>query len=46
MAQLAERVEQLVAMGQLLTAAVAQLAERVAQLAELAKFLIAAAPRG
>jgi len=39
MAQLAERMEQLVAMGQLLTPAVAQLAERLAQLAELAKFL-------
>jgi hypothetical protein len=39
MAQLAERMEQLVAMGQLLTAAMAQLAERLAQLAELAKFL-------
>ena len=39
MAQLAERMEQLVAMGQLLTAAMAQLAERLAQLAELAQFL-------
>jgi len=39
MAQLAERMEQLFAMGQLLAAAVAQLAERLAQLAELAKFL-------
>jgi hypothetical protein len=32
-------MEQLVAMGQLLAAAVAQLAERLAQLAELAKLL-------
>ena len=42
MAQLAERLAQLVAMGQLLAAAVAQLAERLAQLAELAEFLILA----
>ena len=44
MAELAERMEQLVAMGQLLAAAVAQLAERMAQLAELAKFLTPAHP--
>jgi len=39
MAQLAEQMGQLVAMGQFLPAAVAELAERLAQLAELAKFL-------
>jgi hypothetical protein len=46
MAQLAERLEQLVSMGQPFASPMAQLAERLEQLAKLAKFLMAAAPRG